>query len=109
MIRLENIISTKIDDVFHGLIKLNSEDLVGSTTLARKTLLSLSQYSVCACDRENEYSIGLNVSQTLFKPCIRLVSSLVLSRDMKSRGISLREMSFDLSHTPREIYLYRFS
>jgi hypothetical protein len=62
VIRLEDIISTKIDGVFHGLIKLNSEDLEGSTTLARKTLLSLSQYSVCACDRENEYSIGLNVS-----------------------------------------------
>lgn len=109
MIRLENIISININGVFHGLIKLNSEDLVGPTTPARKTLLNLSQYSVCACDRKNEYSIGLNVSQTLFKPCIRLVSSLVLSRDMKSRGMSLREMSFDLSHTPKKIYLYRFS
>ena len=51
----------KFGGAFHELIKLDPKDLVRQTTLARNTLWSLSQYSVCSGDRENKYSLDLNV------------------------------------------------
>lgn len=39
---------------------------------------------------------------------VKLVLTHVLSKDMKSREMSLREMNSDFSHALKEIYLYRF-
>jgi hypothetical protein len=55
------ILNRKIIGAFHGLIKQDSKNLVGSTTLTRKTLKSLSQYNTYSSDRENKYSPGLNI------------------------------------------------
>jgi hypothetical protein len=55
------ISNRKTKSAFQGMIKLDLEDLVGPTTLARKTLQKLNKYSVCLDDRENKYSLGLNV------------------------------------------------
>jgi hypothetical protein len=47
---------------FHGLIKLNPENLVGSITPIKKTLWSLSQYGLYSGDVKNKYSLDLNIS-----------------------------------------------
>jgi hypothetical protein len=56
------IFNRKIVSVFHGLIKLNLKNLVGSITPIKKTLWSLSQYGIYSGDVKNKYSLDLNVS-----------------------------------------------
>ena len=56
------IFNRKIVSAFHGLIKLNPENLVGSITPIKKTLWSLSQYDIYWGDVKNKYSLDLNIS-----------------------------------------------
>ena len=54
MKRLEKTIRRKIIGVFHGLIKLDLEDLMSSLTPIRKTLQCLSRYSIYIGNKESE-------------------------------------------------------
>jgi len=54
MIRLEKNIKRKIISVFHGLIKLDLEDLMSPLTPIRKTLQCLSWYSIYIGNEESK-------------------------------------------------------
>jgi hypothetical protein len=57
------ILKRKVMSAFHGLIKLDPEDLVHGPgdIYKKKTFYCLSQYSVCIGDMKSEYSLDFNV------------------------------------------------